>query len=157
MTTREQESRYLVSNEKEHTRFCGECSSVGVHVLPHIILLRKVEQLADLRSPLWTPHSRLLCISQAWQIILTCFRQQQQNVKSTFYFVRSPYSDYNNFKMHREIKFFFSKIRMNFKKFKCFRQHHISKWALELLPPLKTIKSIDIRKGRTIWSYPACI
>jgi hypothetical protein len=55
----------------------SECPAVSVHVLAHIIILGKVEQLPDLGGPLGSPHPGLLSISQTRQIILTLLDNHQ--------------------------------------------------------------------------------
>ena len=47
------------------TRFCCKGSTVCVDILPHVILLRKVEQLTNLGCPLGTSHPRLFNVCQA--------------------------------------------------------------------------------------------
>lgn len=48
-----------------------ERAAVGVDVLPDIILLGQVEQLADLGGPLGSAHPGLLRVSQPGEVVLT--------------------------------------------------------------------------------------
>jgi hypothetical protein len=41
----------------------SECLAVRVHVLAHVVILCKIEQLPDLGGPFGTPHPWLLCVS----------------------------------------------------------------------------------------------
>ena len=59
------------------TRFCCEGSAVCVDILPHIILLRQVEQLTNLGCSLGTSHPWLLNVCQTWQVIFTLLHNHQ--------------------------------------------------------------------------------
>lgn len=52
---------------------CGrdKCAAVRVNIFPHIILLGKVEELANLGCSFRTPHPWLLSISEAGKVIVT--------------------------------------------------------------------------------------
>jgi hypothetical protein len=54
-----------VTRMRDFTSFGCKCPTVGVDILPHIILLGQVEQLTDFGSSLGTSHPWLLNISQA--------------------------------------------------------------------------------------------
>jgi hypothetical protein len=46
--------------------------AVGVDVLPHVVVLGQVEQLADLGRALGAPQPRLLLVRQPRQLLLAC-------------------------------------------------------------------------------------
>jgi len=48
-----------------------KCATVCVHIFPHIIILGKVKELANLGCSFRTPHPWLLSISEARKVIVT--------------------------------------------------------------------------------------
>jgi hypothetical protein len=62
---------------------CGrdKGAAISVNIFPHIIILGKVEEFANLGGPLGSPHSWHLLISQAWKRIVTWHKAHTKQCK----------------------------------------------------------------------------